>query len=85
MRIIETVEQAEFIGARDLRDEALKCLAQGDAPGYERSQSKIPGYTGTVEVLIVGDRAGVVTNGNAVWGDVRLGLDNEQEIPRRRR
>lgn len=66
-RVIEAVEQAEVISAVDLRAEAVAAVQRGDAPSYARNLAKY------VEVLCVGDRAGVCEGADSVWGDVMLG------------
>jgi hypothetical protein len=70
MRIISTTEQTAVISALDLRTEAVAALGRGDQPGYARSQVASADYTGPVEVLTVGTRAGVALNATAQWGDV---------------
>jgi hypothetical protein len=70
MQIITTAEQADSITALDLKAAALEAIAQGDEPGYLRNSSvQNPNYA--YEILVVGTRAGVATNANAEWGDVR--------------
>jgi len=56
-----TKSNVEQISALSLRYEAQKCLERGQTPELH----KVAG----VETLVVDDRAGQSTNGDALWGD----------------
>lgn len=70
-------EQAQEIGALDLRAAATEALRSGRIVEFRRDQS-YGVYTGPVEILIIGDRAGIATNADAEWGDVRLCPTNDE-------
>lgn len=69
-----TAGTLESIVAEDLRSAAAAALAAGDEVLYSVSQVDNATYTGPCQVLVVADRAGVVTNANAQWGDVHDGI-----------
>lgn len=65
-----TLDTVEEVVARDLQADARQALERGEPVDFYLHPAS-PGVQGCilVETLVVGDRAGQVTNGNAVWGD----------------
>lgn len=63
-----TLETLDTIPYADLRRAAREALQRGEATEYVVHPSGVPGPV-MVDTLVVGDRAGQVTNGDAVWGD----------------
>lgn len=65
-----TLDTVDEVVAQDLRATARAALARGESVEFYLHPAA-PGVPGCilVETVVVGDRAGQVTNGNAVWGD----------------
>lgn len=65
-----TLDTVESVVAQDLQAIARQALERGEPVEFYLHPAS-PGVKGCilVETLVVGNRAGQVTNGNAVWGD----------------
>lgn len=65
-----TLDTVDVVVARDLQATALQALERGEPVDYylHPAGPEVKGCI-LVETLVIGDRAGQVTNGNADWGD----------------